>query len=220
MIEGWEIERHRRLLRRSRVLGGYLDGPDGVKIKIERQEFPYDIGIWKNIKQGMGTENLLAWFWPFAATPRTSGLDFEVNGFEDSTKSWPPPDPDRMPRLQRQPDSSEAFTYSNRPLSDYDEIRAFKGRQQDDIQRRQLQANVRRRKPFHERYAGGANGLPNDESEVDVESERGSQSGEEGWQDPGGNRLRDYGVDEEAEFYDEDDIPLSELIRRKKKRHL
>ena len=53
-IEGWEIERHEALLRRARVLGGYLDGPDGVKVKIERQEFPYDIGIWNNVKQGMG----------------------------------------------------------------------------------------------------------------------------------------------------------------------
>jgi len=53
-IESWEIERHEALLRRARVLGGYLDGPDGVKVRIERQEFPYDIGIWKNVKQGMG----------------------------------------------------------------------------------------------------------------------------------------------------------------------
>ena len=53
-IEGWEIERHKKLLRRARVLGGYLDGPDGIKVKIRKQEFPYDIGIWKNIKQGMG----------------------------------------------------------------------------------------------------------------------------------------------------------------------
>ena len=53
-IEGWEIERHKTLLRRARVLGGYLDGPDGVKVKIHRQEFPFDIGIWGNIKQCMG----------------------------------------------------------------------------------------------------------------------------------------------------------------------
>lgn len=53
-IEGWEIERHQALLRRARVLGGYLDGPDGMKVKIEAQEFPYDIGIWRNIRQGMG----------------------------------------------------------------------------------------------------------------------------------------------------------------------
>lgn len=81
-IEGWEIERHSALLRRARVLGGYLDGPDGIKVRIVKQEFPYDIGIYQNIKQGMGG-GLLSWFWPLAASPQIySGLEFEVNGFE------------------------------------------------------------------------------------------------------------------------------------------
>lgn len=53
-IESWEIERHETLVRRARVLGGHLEGPGGVKVRIKRQEFPYDIGIWKNIKEGMG----------------------------------------------------------------------------------------------------------------------------------------------------------------------
>ena len=57
-IEGWEIERHEVLLRRARVLGGYLDGPDGKRIRIVRQEFPYDIGLWNNVVQGMGTSNV------------------------------------------------------------------------------------------------------------------------------------------------------------------
>ena len=81
-IEGWEIERHSALLRRARVLGGYLDGPDGIKVRIVKQEFPYDIGIYQNIKQGMGG-GPLSWFWPLAASPSNdSGLEFEVNGFE------------------------------------------------------------------------------------------------------------------------------------------
>ena len=53
-IESWEMERHETLVRRARVLGGYLDGPGGIKVRIQKQEFPYDIGIWSNIKQGMG----------------------------------------------------------------------------------------------------------------------------------------------------------------------
>lgn len=57
-IEVWEIERHETLLRRARYLGGYLDGPDGAKVRIVRQEFPYDIGIWQNFRQGMGTGNV------------------------------------------------------------------------------------------------------------------------------------------------------------------
>jgi len=57
-IESWEIQRHETLLRRSRHFGGFLEGPDGVKVRITKQEFPYDIGIWKNITQGMGSSNV------------------------------------------------------------------------------------------------------------------------------------------------------------------
>lgn len=81
-IESWEIERHKTLLRRARALGGFLDGPNGTKVKIRKQEFPYDIGIWANITRGMNG-GVLTWLWPFAATaPLLSGLTFEVNGFE------------------------------------------------------------------------------------------------------------------------------------------
>lgn len=56
------------------------------------------------------------------------------------------------------------------------------------------------------------------EQTFDTESDRGSSSGEgeEGWRNSEGERLADFGVDEEAEFYDEDDIPLSKLIERRK----
>lgn len=53
-IESWEIERHSTLVHRARYFGGQLDGPDGIKIIIKKQEFPYDIGIFQNIRDGMG----------------------------------------------------------------------------------------------------------------------------------------------------------------------
>lgn len=53
-IETWEIERHATLVRRARVLGGYLESPGGIRVRIKKQEYPYDIGIWANIKQSMG----------------------------------------------------------------------------------------------------------------------------------------------------------------------
>lgn len=101
MIENWEIDRHETLLRRARATGGYLDGPDGLKVRIEKQEFPFDIGIWKNIEQGMCTRNVsalehtpcpaelwvnpakfLAWLLPFASSPSLdSGFEFEENDF-------------------------------------------------------------------------------------------------------------------------------------------
>lgn len=81
-IEAWEIERHATLVHRAKVLGGYLDGPDGAKVRIVKHEFPYDIGIFQNIQQALG-KNPLTWLWPFAVTPtRESGLYFQTNGFE------------------------------------------------------------------------------------------------------------------------------------------
>ncbi|KAF2281268.1 zf-DHHC-domain-containing protein [Westerdykella ornata] len=59
-IEGWEIERHATLVRRARYFGGWLEGPGGVQVRIEKQEFPYDVGIWTNCKEGMGTGNVSA----------------------------------------------------------------------------------------------------------------------------------------------------------------
>ena len=222
-IESWEIERHSRLLRRARVFGGYLDGPNGVKVRIRKQEFPYDIGIWRNITQGMDSWFSPSWLWPFAATPRSSGLEYETNDFEDPSTSWPPPDPDRIPRTQHHLDPNEAFTYPNTPLSNYDEIEAFKTRQHADMLRRQNESDIRQRRPFHKRQTSSVNagwGDDNDKDGGDDEDAEAddSESGEEGWQDSGGNRLKDYGVDEVIEFYDEDDIPISELLRRRKAR--
>lgn len=57
-IETWEIERHETLVRRARRFGGFLDGPDGTRIRIRKQEFPYDIGIWANIEAGMASRNV------------------------------------------------------------------------------------------------------------------------------------------------------------------
>jgi palmitoyltransferase len=41
--------------------------------------------------------------------------------------------------------------------------------------------------------------------------------GEEAWRNSEGERLKDFGVDEDVEFYDEqeDEVPLSVLIKRR-----
>ncbi|KAF2858778.1 zf-DHHC-domain-containing protein [Piedraia hortae CBS 480.64] len=158
-IEGWEVDRHETLLRRSRVLSRQSGDPS----PLVRQEFPWDIGIWSNICQGMGdTGNVFAWFWPFSATPPvTHALEFEHNCIDDPNLPWPPPDPDRV--------AAERLV---------------------------------RRRPFHERL----------QSERDCDD-----SGEEGWQNSQGERLADFGVDELVDFYDvyeDEDVPLAELLRR------
>lgn len=230
-IETWEIERHETLLRRARYLGGYLDGPDGTRVRIEHQEFPWDIGIWANICQAMGTKNLLAWLWPLASSPSVeSGLVFEHNGIDDPSKPWPPPDPDRLFRATRKTPSGSGFTRSL-------DVEDFRKRQQADLTRyADMDGDyVVRRRPFHERLEE-ANRAPEnsyDEDEVAVATDEEEQpyreevvrrsvgdviddAGEEGWRNKEGERLADFGVDEVAEFYDEDDLPLAELMRRRK----
>ena len=213
-IEGWEIERHNQLLKRARVLGGYLDGPDGKRIRIVRQEFPYDIGIWRNITQGMGTSNPILWFWPLAGTRHDPGLAFEVNDFEDPDTTWPPPDPDRMPRQNNLVQAQKAFTYQHGNLSPAEEIAAFNARQQKDFARKIDQSNLIRRRPFHERFAENQRAITDSSHAMWTRNEH--EHGEEGWRDSDGNRLDDFGLDMVEEFYDEDDVPLSKLLKRKK----
>lgn len=213
-IESWEIERHQTLVRRARYFGGFLDGPGGAKIRIKKQEFPYDIGIWANTKAGMGgSRNILGWFWPLAASPdRSTGLVYEVNEFEDPGLSWPPPDPDRIPRPIRPVSDDGAFTMPQYS-SAREQLEAFNQRQQEDFQRRRVYSQVQRRRRFHERLEHQDE--PGSDSAETWSEDDDSAEGEEGWRNSEGERLGDFGVDEEAEFYDEEDIPLGVLIERR-----
>ncbi|KAL9102924.1 MAG: hypothetical protein Q9163_001984 [Psora crenata] len=215
-IEGWEIERHRTLVRRARKRGGYLDGPDGTKVKVIKQEFPYDIGILRNIGQGMGCSPLF-WLWPLARTPSNmSGLAFQRNGFEGivtrSTASavsrslfpdapWPPPDPDRMPRHRLSYHDQTAFTRHQEHLTTQEQIAAFRRRQQEDLKR----------------FDGGSSSAIKGGSvrkEFVADNTVGGLGGH-AWRDCEGEGLDDFGVDEHMDFYDEDNIPLAELKGRK-----
>lgn len=199
MIESWEIERHEALVDRARRTGGYVH-VNGQKMRVERQEFPYDVGIWRNICEGMGTNIVPLWFMPFGGAPGIEkAAKYDVNGFEDESKVWPPPDPDKMPRNWR-PSAEAVREYESRD----EEIEAFKKRQQKD----------------YERWNGKTTGRVEeieDSDEYESEYEEG-MDGEEGWKNSEGDRLRDYGVDEEAEVLADDDIPLGELLRRRKSR--
>jgi palmitoyltransferase len=202
MIESWEIERHEALVDRTRRSGGYTYANGGQRMRIEHQEFPYDIGIWKNITQAMGTSNVIAWFMPFGGAPSANGAaNWEVNGFEDESKTWPPPDPDKMPRIERQEEIENVPQYK----TPQEELAAFKSRQRKD--------HERWKKPEPENNDGSSE--EEEENEGEGEYEEGID-GEVGWTNSDGDRLRDYGVDEEAEVLAEDEIPLGELLRRRK----
>ncbi|OBT69944.1 hypothetical protein VE03_00622 [Pseudogymnoascus sp. 23342-1-I1] len=226
MIESWVIERHESLANKARYHGGYVHGPGGRRIRIRKQEFPYDIGIWRNLVQGMGTPNVLAWLLPVAAGDpgNESGWEFPVNGFEDPDVTWPPPDPDRMaqePWTRAVPDRREGFVGGDGG----DEVQEFRRRQQMDYEKRGL---VGRGLDGRNRQISGA---PGSYDWLDLEGEEGDGSeyegqeeeagGSDGWFNSDGDRLRDYGVDEEAELVDweeDDDIPLGELLRRRRGR--
>lgn len=94
-----------------------------------------------------------------------------------------------------------------------------------------------RRKPFHERlenmHRHGQAGQNRNDTAIATDSEVSDDeedeftarrqitddAGEEGWRNKEGERLSDFGVDEVADFYDEDDLPLAEIIRRRKGEH-
>ncbi|GIK07312.1 palmitoyltransferase for Vac8p [Aspergillus viridinutans] len=215
-IESWEIERHETLLRRARHFGGYLSGPGGIQLRIKKQEFPYDIGIWSNIKAGMGgSANVLSWFWPFAATPdRSTGLEYEVNGFEDPNLSWPPPDPDRIPFPAKREDLSAAIAAAD--ASYHRAIQARNNQLSNDASHSEGAHNIQRRKRFHDRFNENKAKERDSESESDSSDDGEAQDGEEGWKNSEGDRLRDFGVDEEVDFYDEEDIPLGILMQRRR----
>lgn len=151
----------------------------------------------------------------------------------DPSKAWPPPDPDRMLRASRRPPDGEPFT---QPM----DMESFKARQAADLARYEDADGeyVIRRRPFHERLEAEVKrekgkvyelededddeGVVTDEEESDEGSGEGQRgdgdgAGEEGWRNKEGERLADFGVDEVADFYDEEDeMPLADLIRRRK----
>jgi len=204
MIETWEIERHEALVDRSRKLGGYVYASNGKRVRVQHQEFPYDIGIWKNLVQGMGTRNVLVWLLPFGGAPSIKlATDWEVNGFEDADMLWPPLDPEKLPKAVRRIDESG--------LRDYDtpeeEMEAFRRRQKDDFVRRGWGEDgahdtneIRRRYMFEDEEPSGHT--------VNVDAR---------WTNAEGDRLADFGVDEDE---NDDDVPLGELLRRRKNKDL
>ncbi|KAI1177342.1 zf-DHHC-domain-containing protein [Nemania sp. FL0916] len=325
MIEGWEIERHEAVLQRRR--GGY-GGDDEVddwwrtsdgdaaaapRSMVDPVEFPYDVGVWNNLAQAMGSGNPFLWLLPFAGGPRVArlpsstittledlvarlgaggrglgvGWSYEENGLNDREGMWPPIDPDKVrnARLWRQRRREEA-QYRREQLRDpalqdmgglspEEEKAAFQRRQARDLQRWQMRGGSTRAQIMEELEEVPPSILPPDEADLDgsfvnlVDSASApsrhrrprrdnilmdsalSGTGSSGWVNADGEHLRDYGVDEDAEFDDlydnydfdygdddsdgvgrgtygrdpspvswpgDEDIPLAELIRRRKVR--
>ena len=132
----------------------------------------------------------------------------------DLSMSWPPPDPDRIPRSRNRSHFEQPFVFGKDLPTVQNNVDAFRRRQQKDLKRYDQGATTSTgRQSWYERRSSGDH---RDESFASQSSESDHLgSGEEGWRDSEGDRLNDFGVDEDAEFYDEDDIPLAELLRRR-----
>lgn len=266
MIEGWEQERHEAVLLRHQRGGWWTTGAEraGAGGRINRVEFPYDVGFFANMAQAMGTRNILAWLDPFVGSgPKVAegvgkgtGWEWEENGFNDREGMWPPPDPDRMRRgvtarkwpaqpgdVQRE----ELASMDDKWRNPQDEVAAFRARQEMDLRRRtgtsgvigELEADEDLEDLYYS-YVDGASDSGSgpgyddddendDESDDDDDDEENNTAkpapgrpwyeqgvdGEPGWTNSEGDRLRDYGVDEDAED-DDEDVPLGELLRRRR----
>ncbi|KAL9027276.1 MAG: hypothetical protein Q9196_004178 [Gyalolechia fulgens] len=211
-IEGWEIERHESLVQKARAHGGYVDGPDGVRLKVVKQEFPYDIGIYRNARQAMGT-TIFLWLWPLASTPQnSSSVEFETNGFEDPGTLWPPPDPDRIQR--RQYNSNEAHPFVHSAETSGFDVQAFRERQRMDILRYAVDGDETSRQTPSRESSHSMSSAPGDRSQHPSGRHRFEIAGLE-WHNSEGDSLGDFGVDEDAD----EDLPLAEIRKRLVRKH-
>lgn len=273
MIEGWEAERHEAVLERHRKGGWWTNDDDDdaygrPRVRIDRIEFPYDLGFFDNMAQAMGTRNILSWLDPFVGGGPTvnneqvgkgTGWEWEENGFNDREGMWPPPDPDKMRRggiKRKWPGAAaareeEETVIDKRWANPQDEITAFRARQEMDLRRRtgksgiiaELQENQNledlddeygyvddRDGAYKNKEEASYYDNQDEEEESDEEEDEDTATvppvrgrpyfehgadGEPGWTNSEGDRLRDYGVDEEAED-DDEDVPLGELLRRRR----
>ena len=138
-----------------------------------------------------------------------------MNGFEDDSLPWPPLDPERIPRsstfIERQDSGfTDPMAMSMTPQ---EQKEAFHRRQQADISRRKGQpANVQPKRGDEEDSDADNDYDENDElAELEIRQEP-------EWRNSEGDRLKDFGVDEETEILNEDEVPLGELLRRRKSR--
>jgi len=180
----------------------------------------------------MDSNNPLNWFNPFSPTPALhKGLRFPTNGFEHESAVWPPPDPDRNYRRNAVPVNRDSFRYLDSDLSREDEVKAFKARQAEDaVRRRKTYVDIEDSKGEDEvmqdedDYAYGSDEVEEEDEEKEPSKNRfghGERESVAAWRNSEGERLKDFGVDEDVEFYDEqddddDDVPLSELLARKR----
>ncbi|KAM0282589.1 hypothetical protein ACHAQH_002957 [Verticillium albo-atrum] len=225
-IESWESDRHDDLVANR----GGRAWWDAGRPPYQRVEFPYDLGLFANLSQAMGTRNPLLWLVPVAGNPRVegkgTGWEYEENGFNPREGMWPPPDPNKMRGSGSAggvwPGARAALERSGGPryATPAEDMAAFRRRQEADLRRWEgSRAEIMAELEEGEDY----DMLDEDHDNL------GKAAGAAEWTNSDGERLRDYGVDEDAEITSvdlgrgnldqaDDDVPLAELLRRRKNR--
>ena len=100
----------------------------------------------------------------------------------------------------------------------HEQVEAFYQRQQADLHRRRVYPSSR--SYGNDRYEAAEGEEETDDDGSSWTSSNSAEAAEEEgrrWRNAEGERLGDFGVDEEAEFYDEEEVPLAVLIERRKK---
>jgi palmitoyltransferase len=237
MIENWEVDRHEAVLARMDDTGpggGHFWSDDDAALRetLERIEFPYDIGVFANMAQAMGTRNPLRWFLPvFGGGPvinnetpgKGPGWEWEENGFNDLPGLWPPPDPERMRQARRGawPGAAQQLGPRYDQYQTPEEVKAaFAKRQKEDfLRRRRVHAQQVHQRSGIIAELEETDELPRSGEERDGENDEWVET--HLWTNSDGDRLWDYGVDEDVEEElisadnKDDDVPLAELIRRR-----
>ena len=95
-----------------------------------------------------------------------------------------------------------------------DYARAFRERQRLDFARLQPTSALSARQ-LRGREDSYINVSPSSSTREDAQKISEAEGNGLAWRDSEGERLEDFGVDEEIDLYDEDDVPLAELIRRR-----
>ena len=120
-----------------------------------------------------------------------------------------------MPRFKVEDSHDWDAIHVNDLANDQRRLNAFHQRQELDLRRfdhgASITARSRRRYKDEEGYDGRDDSIINGSSEPDTDMEKKRR----GWRDSEGDRLDDFGVDEDVELND-DDIPLAQLLRRRK----
>ncbi|RPA86877.1 zf-DHHC-domain-containing protein [Ascobolus immersus RN42] len=192
-IESWENEKYEDSMNRLRKKN---------KTWYKQLAYPYDIGLWENLKEGLG-KNPLAWLYVFSAggpevysATKEKKWDWErqggggvrwlVNGFEPADTVWPPVDVEKKEWKNVQ----------------FDENGSWEG--EAVVDREKFEERRKKWEGTKEGLGGGVG---------------------EGWKSSAGESLADFGVDEdgEGELFpiggvgdDDEDVPLGELLRRRK----